>query len=96
MQRSLLTFKLSALAAIVIVPRLFAGTLEDAPFRVVVPSSEWQIEDSTAQPMGKDVFLAATVSNTNTSLQLGRGVPNPASGCVIPGYNAARIEGLRL
>jgi 2-polyprenyl-6-methoxyphenol hydroxylase-like FAD-dependent oxidoreductase len=28
--------------------------------------------------------------------QLGRGVPNPASGCVIPGYNAARIEGLRL
>lgn len=29
-------------------------------------------------------------------LQLGRGVPNPASGCVIPGYNAARIEGLRL
>ncbi len=69
MQRSLLTFKLAALAAIVIVPRLFAGTLDDAPFRVVVPSSEWQIEDSTAQPMGKDVFLAATVSNTNTSLK---------------------------
>jgi len=69
MQRSLLTFKLAALAAIVIIPRLFAGTLDDAPFRVVVPGSEWQIEDSTAQPMGKDVFLAATVSNTNSSLK---------------------------
>ena len=46
-----------------------AGTLDDAPFRVVVPSADWQIEDSTAQPLGKDVFLAATISNTNTHLK---------------------------
>ena len=46
-----------------------AGTLDDAPFRVVVPSADWQLEDSTAQPLGKDVFLAATISNTNTHLK---------------------------
>ena len=54
----------------VVIPRLLcAGTLDDAPFRVVVPSIEWRIEDSVAQPMGKDVFLAATISNTNTLLK---------------------------
>jgi len=53
-----------------LIPRLLcAGTLDDAPFRVVVPSSEWKIEDSTAQAMGKDVFLVATISNTNTLLK---------------------------
>jgi hypothetical protein len=46
-----------------------AGTLDDAPFRVVVDSPAWRIEDSTAQPMGKDVFLVATISNTNRSLK---------------------------
>jgi hypothetical protein len=46
-----------------------AGTLDDAPFRVVLPSVDWQIEDSTAQPMGKDVFLVATISNTNRHLK---------------------------
>jgi hypothetical protein len=48
---------------------LCAGTLDDAPFRVVVPDGGWQIDDSTAQPAGKDVFLAATISNTNTLLK---------------------------
>jgi hypothetical protein len=59
-----------SVVAILLIPRLvFAGTLDDAPFRVVVPDSEWQIADSTAQSMGKDVFLAATISNTNTRLK---------------------------
>ena len=58
------------LAAVLFIPRLVcAGTLDDAPFRIVVPSPDWQIEDSTAQPMGKDVFLVATISNTNTLLK---------------------------
>ena len=48
---------------------LRAGTLDDAPFRIVVPGPEWQIKDSTAQPMGNDVSLVATISNTNTLLK---------------------------
>ena len=53
-----------------VMPRLLnAGALDDAPFRVVVPGGGWQVEDSTAQPMGKDVFLVATISNTNTLLK---------------------------
>jgi hypothetical protein len=63
-------FIFALLSAVLFVPHLVcAGTLDDAPFRVVVPSADWQIEDSTAQPMGKDVFLAATISNTNTLLK---------------------------
>jgi hypothetical protein len=69
MQLSRFTFTLSVIVAMVIPRLLCAGTLDDAPFRVVVPSSEWKVEDSTAQPMGKDVFLAATISNTNTLLK---------------------------
>ena len=58
------------LAVALLGPRLlFAGTLDDAPFRVIVPSTGWQIDDATAQPMGGDVFLVATISNTNTLLK---------------------------
>ena len=60
---------LSVVVAMLIPWLLCAGTLDDAPFRVVVPGSEWQIQDSTAQPMGKNVFLAAAISNTNTLLK---------------------------
>jgi hypothetical protein len=64
--RLILTF----ISAVLFFPRLVcAGTLDDAPFRIVVPSTDWQIQDSTAQPMGKDVFLVATIINTNTSLK---------------------------
>jgi hypothetical protein len=60
--------KLTALLilALSISTPLLAGTLDDAPFRVVVPNQEWRIDDSTAQPMGQNVFLAATITNTNT------------------------------
>src|SRR5262245_41915632 len=58
------------LVAALLGPRLLtAGTLDDAPFRVAAPSAEWQIDDSTAQPMGQDVFLVATISNTNKPLK---------------------------
>lgn len=49
--------------------RLCAGTLDDAPFRIIVPGTEWQINDSAAQPMGENVSLIATISNTNTLLK---------------------------
>ena len=73
--RPLVTMKTSLLilayfSTVLFFPRLAcAGTLDDAPFRVIVPGAGWQIEDSTAQPMGKDVFLAATISKTNTHLK---------------------------
>jgi hypothetical protein len=43
-----------------------AGTLESAPFRVVLPNESWKLNDSTAQNMGKDVSLVASITNTNT------------------------------
>src|SRR5664280_434129 len=43
-----------------------AGTLDNAPFRVVLPSKDWKLNDSTAQEMGKDVYLVASVTSTNT------------------------------
>jgi hypothetical protein len=63
------SFTLSLILALFIPGLLDAGTLDDAPFRVAVPNSEWKVEDSAAQAMGKDVFLAATLSNTNTLLK---------------------------
>jgi len=69
MPRSRIKYFLSVVVAMLVPWLLCAGTLDDAPFRVVVPGSEWQIEDSTAQPMGTNVFLAATISNTNTLLK---------------------------
>lgn len=43
-----------------------AGTLDDAPFRVVLPNQSWKLIDSTAQNMGKDVYLVASITSTNT------------------------------
>lgn len=63
------TITLSLVVALLSPRLLCAGTLDDAPFRVVLPGNDWQIEDSTAQPMGKDVFLVATIINTNTLLK---------------------------
>ena len=58
---------LLSLGLALFIPGLVSGgTLDDAPFRIVVPKAGWKVEDSTAQPMGKEVFLIATISNTNT------------------------------
>lgn len=66
-----LTFVLTFASALaLLVPgQSIAGALDDAPFRLVVPSGEWQIDDSRSQPMGKDVFLVATISKTNALLR---------------------------
>jgi hypothetical protein len=44
-----------------------AGTLDNAPFRVALPDTTWKLNDSTAQDMGKNVFLVAAISSTNSS-----------------------------
>ncbi len=69
MLSSRLPFILSVVVTLLIPELAAAGTLDDAPFRVVVPNDKWQIEDATAQPMGKDVFLAATISHPDTQLK---------------------------
>ena len=69
-QRATLTmiFSVSLLVSRV----LCAGTLDDAPFRVVVPDNTWQLDDSTSHSMGKDVFLVATLTNKNSQLKEGK------------------------
>ena len=65
------TFPLTLLTmALLAIPRpMCAGTLDDAPFRIVVPNSDWQIDDSTAQPMGNGIVVVATFVNTNAGLK---------------------------
>lgn len=64
------SFKLLVVIIAMAMPCLLvAGTLDDAPFRVVVPNSDWKLDDSTAQPMGKDVFLVATAINAKIGLK---------------------------
>jgi hypothetical protein len=66
MTRSRFTF-LFILVVVLIMPWLLcAGTLDDAPFHIVVPSSDWQIKETSAQPADKRVFIAASIVNTNT------------------------------
>jgi hypothetical protein len=43
-----------------------AGTLDNAPFRIVLPNNSWKLNDSAAQDMGKNVFLVASITSTNT------------------------------
>jgi hypothetical protein len=69
MKTSQFAFSLSLALALVSSQLSRAGTLDDAPFKIIVPSTEWQINDSTAQPMGNDVSIVATISNTNTLLK---------------------------
>jgi hypothetical protein len=64
-----LAFTLLTFATLVFPRQIRAGTLDDAPFRIVVPNNEWQIEDSKAQPMGNGIVLLATLSNTNAGLK---------------------------
>jgi hypothetical protein len=57
------------LAVFILVMKAFtavAGTLDSAPFRVVLPNESWKLNDSTAQNMGKDVYLVASITSTNT------------------------------
>jgi hypothetical protein len=63
--KQFLSASLLVIASFISTP-LLAGTLDDAPFRVVVPNQQWRVDDSTAQAMGQNVFLVATITNTNT------------------------------
>ena len=43
-----------------------AGTLDDAPFKVVLTNTHWKLDDSNAQDLSKGVFLVASIINPNT------------------------------
>ena len=60
---------LSLLVAFIMPQELLAGTLNDAPFRIIIPTTGWRLDDSKAQSIGGGAFLVATVSNTNTLLK---------------------------
>ena len=57
---------LSLLAAIWGAMAAVAGTLDDAPFQVILPGDGWKLDDSTAQEMEKNVSIVASVTGTNT------------------------------
>jgi hypothetical protein len=63
--KQFLSTLLLVIASFIATP-LLAGTLDDAPFRVVVPNQQWRVDDSVARPMGQGVVLAASITNTNT------------------------------
>jgi len=46
-----------------------AGTLDDAPFRIALPSEGWTLSDSAAQSMGKGVSLVAIITQKGTQLK---------------------------
>jgi hypothetical protein len=46
-----------------------ASTLENAPFKISLPSNDWKLADSTAQDMGRGVTLVAILTKTNSSLK---------------------------
>ena len=60
-------FKLSVISILVLgLFTAIAGTLDSAPFRIVLPGASWTLNDSTAQNMGKGVKLVASITSTNT------------------------------
>ena len=69
MKRTRLVLSLFSALTLLAVRLAAAGTLDNAPFRFVPAGSGWAIDDSTAKPMGQNVFLVATASNTNTMLK---------------------------
>jgi hypothetical protein len=54
------------LLSFLVVTLATAGTLDNAPFKIVLPSGSWKLNDSTAQDIGKNVFLVASITSTNT------------------------------
>jgi CRISPR-associated protein Cas1 len=67
------SFKVLAVIMTMAMPCLLvAGTLDDAPFRVVVPNSDWKLDDSTAQPMG----IRAKIHNQRVMLMRNGDVPD--------------------
>jgi hypothetical protein len=54
------------LLSFLVVTLATAGTLDNAPFKIVLPSGNWKLSDSTAQDIEKNVFLVASITNINT------------------------------
>ena len=48
---------------------LLAGTLDNAPFQIAPPDTDWKLDDSKSQQLGKDVFLAASLVNEKKELK---------------------------
>jgi len=46
-----------------------AGALDDAPFRVVVPSAAWKVDAAAPKTMNHGVLLVATLSNPQARLK---------------------------
>jgi hypothetical protein len=60
---------LTVIASIAASFSILGGTLEDAPFKISLPSNDWKLADSTAQDMGRDVFLLASITKTNSPVK---------------------------
>ena len=59
-----------ALAITLTVLPVQAGTLDDAPFRFVPATKDWHIDDSSLRQMAEDIYIIATLSNSNQSLSI--------------------------
>jgi len=47
----------------------FAGTLDDAPFKLSSPGDGWIVSDSKAQDLGRGVSLVAMLTKTNSTMK---------------------------
>jgi hypothetical protein len=66
--KSMFTKLLVAVVAILTGFSAVAGTLDSAPFKIVLPAG-WKLADTTAQKMGDDVYLLAAMGKTNSTLK---------------------------
>ena len=58
------------LIATIITPfTLLAGTLDNAPFIITLPSADWKLSDSTSQKINQDILLVATFVNNRSDLE---------------------------
>src|SRR5580698_6082700 len=46
-----------------------AGTLDGAPFKIKLPGKDWILNDATAQDVGMNASLVATLIQTNSTLR---------------------------
>lgn len=46
------------------------GTLDDAPFRVVVPGANWKLDESVMRSKGDGVYLVGVLTNSQTGVWL--------------------------
>lgn len=67
--RTLLSKLSMAVAVVATSFSVVAGTLENAPFKISLPSDDWKLADSTAQEVGPGTFWLATITKTNSPLK---------------------------